>query len=145
MRLVRYAAEHVSRTQAWLDDPAVLAFTPVPEPVPADHAAGWLTRFQGAWAVVEADEVLGFACAPHVDLPRGEVELGYLVAPTARGRGVATFALSEMTAWAFEQGERCGYQLEGTLRSAYLKVGRRVDTTVWSRLVSDPEELESPD
>ena len=164
MRLVPYTAEHVASLQSWLDDPDVVAFTPVPEPVPADHAAGWLTRFPdgGAWAILDEDEVVGFACAPALDRVRGEAELGYQVAPSARGRGVATFALTELTAWAFAEGmhrialhinddnlasksvaRRCGYVLEGTLRSSYLKPGRRVDTEIWSRLVSDPKALES--
>ena len=30
--------------------------------------------------------------------------------------------------------QRCGYELEGTLRAAYFKQGRREDTEIWSRL-----------
>lgn len=163
MRLVAYAAEHVDAVQALISDEAVLAFTPVPEPVPVGHAAGWLERFSDgtAWVVLDGDAVVGFGCAPHCDLQRGEAELGYLVHAAARGRGVAGFALREMTLWAFEKGvvrvelrinhdnaasrrvaERCGYQLEGLLRDCYLKPGRRVDTTIWSRLVSDPNPVE---
>jgi RimJ/RimL family protein N-acetyltransferase len=85
------------------------------------------------------------------------VELGYVVAEQARGRGVATSALALLTAWAFEHAEahriellisvenlasqrvaeRCGYMLEGVLRSAYVKPGLREDTQIWSRLSSD--------
>ena len=32
--------------------------------------------------------------------------------------------------------------MEGTLRAAHLKAGSRVDTTVWSRLPSDPKVVE---
>ncbi len=164
MRLVPYAPEHVASIQAWLNDPEVVANTPVPEPVPDGHAAGWLTRFVdgGAWAILDGPEVVGFACAPRLDLVRGEAELGYQVAPTARGRGVARCALTELTRWAFDAGVfrielrinvenvasqrvagRCGYQREGMLRQSYLKPGRRVDTEIWSRLVSDPKPMES--
>jgi hypothetical protein len=31
-----------------------------------------------------------------------------------------------------------GYRLEGVLRNAYFKPGRRADTEMWSRLPSDP-------
>jgi RimJ/RimL family protein N-acetyltransferase len=164
VRLVPYAPEHVASIQAWMHDPEVQANTPVPEPVPDDHAAGWLTRFVdgGAWAILDGSEVVGFACAPRLDLVRGDAELGYQVAPTRRGRGVARFALTELTQWAFEAGvfrielhinhdnvasqrvaARCGYLCEGLLRQTYLKPGRRVDTQIWSRLVSDPQPMES--
>lgn len=163
MRLEPYGARHVAAVQALLDDPEVAAHTPVPEPLPPRHAAGWLERFATgpeplAWAVLDdGGAVVGFGCAPVADRVRGEVELGYLVGAAARGRGVATFVLTELTAWAFARGahrvqlhvnadntasqrvaRRCGYVLEGTLRQTWLKPGRRVDTTVWSRLVSDP-------
>lgn len=163
MRLAPYSSAHVAAVQALLDDPEVAAHTPIPEPVPPGHAAGWLARFgpgaEGrAWAVLDDDgTVVGFGCVPVADETRAEVELGYLVGAAARGRGVATFALTEMTAWALGWGahrvelrinadnvasqhvaRRCGYVLEGTLRQTWLKPGRRVDTTVWSRLVTDP-------
>ena len=34
--------------------------------------------------------------------------------------------------------ERCGYQLEGVMRSILAKQGRRSDAGLWSRLPSDP-------
>ena len=33
--------------------------------------------------------------------------------------------------------ERCGYVLEGVLRSMWIKPGVREDTQLWSRLVGD--------
>jgi RimJ/RimL family protein N-acetyltransferase len=81
-----------------------------------------------------------------------------MVVPSARGRGVATAILRELTAWALREGvqrceliisagntaservaERAGYVREGYLRSVYLKQGQRDDVTVWSRLPSDPD------
>lgn len=65
--------------------------------------------------------------------------------------------LRELTGWGAERVELrisadntasrrvaqwCGYVMEGTLRAAYLKAGSRVDTTVWSRLPSDPKVVE---
>ena len=84
-------------------------------------------------------------------------ELGYLVTPAARGRGVGTVAVHALTEWAFDKGmqrlellisvdnvaskrvaQRCGYVLEGVLRSTYLKQGLREDIEMWSRLPTDP-------
>lgn len=166
MRLVPYAQEHVEPTQAWLDDPHIRANTPIPEPVPADHAANWLTRFgddpeKEAWAVLDDDGmVIAFACAPLVSHERAEAELGYSVAAHARGKGVATWVLKELTAWALGWGaqrielhinadnvasrrvaERSGYVLEGTLRQSYLKPGRRVDTAIYALVAADRNAL----
>lgn len=77
------------------------------------------------WAILDFDgSVLGFACAPHLSKATGDVELGDIVNPIARGRGVATWVLPELTGWAFGWG------------------AERVDTTVWSRLPSDPKVVE---
>jgi [ribosomal protein S5]-alanine N-acetyltransferase len=37
--------------------------------------------------------------------------------------------------------ERCGYQLEGVMRSIHVKPGRRVDAGLWSRLPGDPRPV----
>jgi RimJ/RimL family protein N-acetyltransferase len=102
--------------------------------------------------------MVGFAVAPVIDTVAATAELGYGVAGWARGRGVATATLSKLTAWAFTElgmvrlellidvdnpgsqrvAENCGYTCEGVLRSMYVKPGRRTDTQIWSRLVTDP-------
>jgi RimJ/RimL family protein N-acetyltransferase len=151
-----------------LGDPEMLRFTRIPEPVPADFAETWFARYERGradgtrmnFAVVEGRErtLVGFAVAPVIDTEAATVELGYGVASWARGRGVATAALRELTTWAFTElgmvrcellidvdnagsqrvAERCGYTFEGVLRSVYVKPGRRTDTQIWSRLVTDP-------
>ena len=85
------------------------------------------------------------------------MELGYIVHPAARGRGVATQALILLTRWAFEElgalraylfidvenapslrvAQRAGYVREGLLRSVHLKQDLRGDAELWSRLPSD--------
>ena len=79
-----------------------------------------------------------------------------MVAPAARGRGVATEALRLLTDWAFGLGmlraelhisvdnvaskrvaERNGYRLDGVLRSLWFKGDLREDTEIWSRLPTD--------
>jgi RimJ/RimL family protein N-acetyltransferase len=85
-------------------------------------------------------------------------ELAYVVAPEARGRGLAPRALRAFGEWAFIElglqrlqlriepenevshavALRAGYQREGTLRSAFVVRGRRADVVVYSRLPTDP-------
>jgi RimJ/RimL family protein N-acetyltransferase len=150
-----------------LDDPELLRFTRVPEPVPPGFARIWLDRCEEArgngsreaFAIVdEQGSFLGLALAPTIDREGRTAELGYVVAPAARGRGVATEALRQLTAWAFAElamlrlelmisvenraskrvAERCGYVREGVLRSLHVKQGLHEDTEIWSRLATDP-------
>ena len=165
IRLELFNETHVAAVEEMLSDPDVLRFTRVPEPVPAGFAATWLERYEEArrngtreaFAIVENGDVLGLALAPRIDRETQTAELGYSVAAAARGRGVATEALRQLTSWAFAElgmvrlellisvanpasqkvAERCGYVREGVLRSTYVKPGRRDDTGIWSRLASD--------
>ena len=167
MELRPLAASDVDDVTELIADPTTLHFTRVPEPPPEGFAQGWYERYaQGretrskeAFAIVGDDGTfLGLALAPAIDAEAGEAELGYIVAAHARGRGVASEALAQLTRWAFEErgiqrayliidvdnpaskvvAERAGYSLEGVMRSTYLKQGRRSDTELWSRLPSDP-------
>ena len=167
MQLRLLAADDVDDVTELISDATTLRYTRVPEPPPEGFAQGWYERYeQGresrskeAFAVVGDDgEFLGLALAPAIDEEAAEAELGYIVAAHARGRGVASEALRLLTAWAFEQrgirrayllidvdnaasskvAERAGYQLEGVMRSAYIKQGRRGDTQLWARLPGDP-------
>ena len=150
-----------------LRDGDVLRFTRVPEPVPAGFARTWLESYEegrregtrDAFAVVEGDaDFVGLALAPQISREDRTVELGYVVDPSARGRGVATEALRLLTDWAFTDleamrvelwidvvnaaskrvAERCGYVREGVLRSIHFKHGRRSNFEIWSRLPTDP-------
>ncbi|MGH3071821.1 MAG: GNAT family N-acetyltransferase [Gaiellaceae bacterium] len=161
------AQRHLPALELVIEDPAILANTRVPEPVPAGFVGTWLERYEEgrrdgtreAFAIEGDDDTfLGLALVPRIERPARTVELGYLLAPAARGRGVATEALMQLTEWAFAElgairielliathnepskrvAERCGYVREGVLRSAHLKQEVRQDTEVWSRLRSDP-------
>jgi RimJ/RimL family protein N-acetyltransferase len=166
IELVLFEPRHVASFEEMVDDPEVAQHTPLPSPPPAGFGTAWLARYESArkdgtreaFAVVEGDELLGVALAPSIDVEGREIELGYLVAARARGRGVATQSLRLLTEWAFGElrmarasllinvgneasrrvAQRCGYTYEGTLRSTFLKDDRRVDTEVWSRLPDDP-------
>ena len=173
MQLRPLAASDVDDVDELIQDPDTLRFTRVPEPPPEGFAKQWYARYeQGretssreAFAIVDDDGgFLGLALAPTIDAEAAEAELGYMVAAHARGRGVASEALRQLTDWAFEQrgiqrayllidvdnpasgkvAERAGYRLEGVMRSTYLKQGRRGDTQLWSRLPHDPPITTAP-
>jgi RimJ/RimL family protein N-acetyltransferase len=165
--LVPFGEEHLAGVEEMLDDPDLLRFTRIPEPVPPGFARTWFDRYaeargdgsREAFAIVgDAGEFLGLALAPQIDRETRTAELGYVVVPAARGRGVATEALRQLTDWAFAElgmlrlellisvenagskkvAERCGYVREGVLRSFYVKQDLREDTEIWSRLATDP-------
>jgi RimJ/RimL family protein N-acetyltransferase len=166
IRLERFGERHLDGLAPILDDPDVLRFTRVPEPVPPGFARTWLERYEEGrregtregFAIVGDDELLGLAVVPRIDREARTAELGYVVAPAARGRGVATETLRLLTEWAFRElgaerlelyigvanepskrvAVRCGYVFEGVLRSLWFKDDRREDTELWSRLPSDP-------
>jgi len=150
-----------------VDDRDVRRFTRIPDPPPPDFAQTWFAAYERgrddgsreAFAIVDGDGTfLGLALAPYIERDTGTVELGYVVVPEARGRGVATAGLRMLTDWAFRQlgaerlellisvengaskrvAEHCGYRYEGTLRSLHVREGFREDTEMWSRLPGDP-------
>jgi RimJ/RimL family protein N-acetyltransferase len=168
MELRRLTAADVGDIQELIADPDTLRFTRIPEPPPEGFAQDWYERYEAGhatgeramFAIVGDDGAFaGLALAPELDEQAAEAELGYIVAAHARGRGLASAALAELTRWAFEErgilraylmidvdnpaskrvAERAGYTREGTLRSTYVKQGRRSDTELWSRLPGDPE------
>ncbi len=167
MRLEPLSAAHLPGLTALTADAEAIRFTRLPEPVPDGFAATWLARYESGradgtafgFAALDHDgRFLGVGLAPHVDAEAREVELGYIVAPAARGRGVATEIVRRLTGWAFAElgalrvyllidlenaaslrvAERAGYVHEGVLRSVHLKQDRRIDQAVWSRLPTDP-------
>jgi RimJ/RimL family protein N-acetyltransferase len=102
---------------------------------------------------------LGYGAAIRLQLAARQGELGFMVAPHARGQGVATRTLKPLTDWCFKElglirlelrintrneasvnvAAANGYRLEGVLRSVHLKRDQRVELGIWSRLWSDPE------
>ena len=166
VRLEPLSADHVAGLDAIAMDPDVQRNTYVPSPPPADFGKSWLERYEQGredgtregFAIVDSEDgsFLGIAVAVRIDEEANEAELGYILAPEARGRGSATEALRQLTEWGFARGlqrlelrgdadnvasrrvaERCGYTLEGILRSVYFKEGRRSDMFIYSRLPSD--------
>ena len=149
------------------DEEGVLRYTRVPDPVPPGSEHEWLEFYEEgrregkreAFAVVDADDgsFLGLGLAFGIDREGRQLELGYVVAPEARGRGVATRTLELLTQWGFSEldalrielrisadneaskrvAANVGYRYEGTLRSSHHKGGIRIDATIWSRLAGE--------
>lgn len=152
-------------------DPAVQRWTRVPSPYRSDDAIAYVTDFvPKSWESGRAapfgvfDAVSGEGLATvglvSMDLADGLAEVGYWVAPWARGRGVATAATLAVAGWAFgtlgvarltwmaEVGnvgsravaERAGFTVEGTLRDRIRRRdGSRADAWIGSLLPGDLE------
>lgn len=166
--LTPFGESHLAAISALVDDPATKRFTRIPVPPPPGFARAWFDMYEmgrrdgtrEAFAIVDDEDgaFLGLALAPVIERDDRTVELGYVITPTARGRGVASEALRQLTDWAFAElgAERsellisvdnegskrvaanAGYIREGVLRSMHVKQGIREDTEIWSRLPSDP-------
>lgn len=149
-------------------DPEIARFIPLlPSPYTRDDALEFITKSVPAtWENGGADfviadpgtgEVLGTALLKPPDR-FGVTEVGYWLAPWARGRGAATAAVRALAERAFAAGVpritliaevenvasqqvayRCGFEREGVLRGAgSVRDGVRADLAVFGRLASDP-------
>ena len=167
VRLEQIGEQHLDGLAALGRDPVVRRNTRVPEPWPEGFEWQWLDVYEQGhrdgtrlgFAIVDAEtgSFLGLAGLVSIEPEAGQGEIGYIVAPEARGRGIATRALSLVTSHALGDlglervelliatdntpsirvAERCGYRLEGVSRSFYLKPGRRTDMARYSRLRTD--------
>ena len=102
----------VDRVTALCQDPAIHEWTTVPSPYARPDAEGFLTRLvpegwargtQWNWSVRQADDDL---LVGMVGLARGDdgaAELGYWLAPGARGRGLMGRAVALVVATAFDR------------------------------------------
>jgi RimJ/RimL family protein N-acetyltransferase len=164
------AQRHVGFYETLILEPDVIRFTMVPTRADASFTSDWIARYERGWeegsragfAIVDLDgEPIGFAGLFGLEEPGAEGEIGYIVGPAARGRGVAVRAVALLTRWGFEElglerielridtdnvpsatvAERAGYHLDGVLRSKHFKEGLRANLGVWSRLRSDAPKL----
>lgn len=124
--------------------------------------AGWETRWDdekdASWAITEhEDRPIGQVGLRAVSLSEGSAELSYWVLPDARGRGVAVRAARALTRWAFDVlglhrvvlqhstanvascrvATKLGFQVEGTLRSAWIQADGRHDVHTHACLRTD--------
>ncbi|MGJ6961790.1 GNAT family N-acetyltransferase [Streptosporangium sp. G11] len=162
-------AEAIARACA---DPEIVHFLPlIPVPYTRDDALQYMERCQEEWQTGGAPFAIADAATGEwvgniglMARPRGGVEIGYLVAPWARGRGVATAATAALTAWGFGHGaERvelfanvenlasqrvalaAGFHREGVRRGAEeQRDGTRGDLVAFARLRGDSGERVTP-
>jgi RimJ/RimL family protein N-acetyltransferase len=151
-------------------DPLIQHFTFVPPAYTEAHARDWVgsgprerERGEALSLVITPadghDGLLGTVALLRPDWPHRAAEVGYWVAPSARGRGAATRAVRLLAPWAIRSlglrritaeidveneasqrvAERAGFTREGVLRSAIEAKGRRWSVAVHSLL---PEDLE---
>ncbi|MFG1703241.1 GNAT family N-acetyltransferase [Nonomuraea sp. M3C6] len=146
-------------------DPVTVRFMPLlPVPYRLEHAREYLKGAAARWegggaefAITENDQFVGSIGVQSPD-HWGVVELGYLVAPWARGKNVAATAARAVTDWLFDHGVRrielqaevenvaslrvaykAGFREEGRRRDAkQLRDGRFVDFITFGRLSGDP-------
>ncbi|GAA1020457.1 hypothetical protein Aple_088840 [Acrocarpospora pleiomorpha] len=149
-------------------DPEIARFIPlIPVPYTRADALFWKNKLaEHAWAEDGADFVMA---DPATDEPQGvigvkppdrfgNVEVGYWVAPWARGKGIATAATRAVSAWRFAQGAQrldlladienlgsqkvamaSGFVREGIRRGAgSRRDGSRCDMVAFARLATDP-------
>ena len=153
---------------AMAQDTAIRMWNPLTSVTDEETARAWCLRWSGwdgstspVWGVFDADAagLLGTISLFDIDMRNTSAEIGYRVAPWARGKGVATAALQSVADWAFgtlgltrlqllhglENAASCrvaqksGFRLEGVLRSSYRYGDEELhDEHLHARLSSDP-------
>jgi len=120
----------------------------------------WSSGTHASWAIADPGTraLIGSVSLFQIDREQGDAEIGYWVAPTARGRNAAAQAVDAVCGWAFATlpldrielrhaveneasarvAEKARFTLEGRLRRSYrYGDGIRHDELVWSRLCDD--------
>jgi RimJ/RimL family protein N-acetyltransferase len=145
-------------------DPAVTRWYGVPEPYTDRHAdrlvhriapLEWARGAEAMFAITGADDTWVGTADLRVDgTDPGCGEVGFVVAPDARGRGHATAAVRLLVRWGFEElglsrvqwraevgnhasrrvAEKAGFTVEGLLRQVAGEDGRRYDCWIGSTM-----------
>jgi ribosomal-protein-alanine N-acetyltransferase len=128
-----------------------------PHPYTRRDAEEWLRHVRNDspplnFAIEEGGEAVGgIGLIPGTDVDRVSAEVGYWLGRGAWGRGLATRAVTSLTAWAFATFdlarlfatpfsfnpasarvlEKAGWRREGVLRNAVVKEGRIADLLVY--------------
>jgi RimJ/RimL family protein N-acetyltransferase len=166
IRLIPLTPAHKPELETLVLDEGVRTYTRVPTEPSADFVETWFGFYDNGWrdgsragfAVETHDgEFLGLGMFVRLESEGRQGEIGYVIGPAARGRGMATRTLRLLTEWGFSElelerielwidvtntaservAERVGYVREGVLRSYWFKEDIRCDFGVWSRLRGD--------
>jgi RimJ/RimL family protein N-acetyltransferase len=169
VRLRPYRRSDADDLVAGLNDELTRRFTPgIPNPYTRADAGWWIDQgapraFKtggAAYAIADptTDRLVGGIGLSNPRPDKALAEIGYWVAPQARGRGVATEAVSALAAWAAEQeihrldlytalenvaSQRvaiaAGFRREAVLRGVMPgRDGGWEDRVLWARLAGDP-------
>lgn len=152
-------------------DLETLRWLPIPRPYTLANAEWFIGTFAPAlresgagivFAIQSAGRLAGVVDLKHVNWASRVAEVGYWVAPWARGRGVASRASRALAEWAicdhgFERvelfaatgniasqraAEKAGFVREGVARNAGYVHGGRVDLVLFSLV---PDDLQRPE
>jgi RimJ/RimL family protein N-acetyltransferase len=132
-----------------------------PHPYTRKDAEAWIAHCSNLQEPIlqfaidlDGEPVGGIGLETFGDVHRLTAEVGYWVAEPFWGRGIATAALIETTAYAFDRFpferlqamvfawnsrsarvlEKAGYTLEGTLQRSIFKDGRLIDSLLYARV-----------
>jgi RimJ/RimL family protein N-acetyltransferase len=118
----------------------------------------WTTGDHASWALVDGAELLGSISLHRIDRVQDDGEIGYWIAPAARGRGLAGRAAETVCRWGFADlglhriqlfhaveneasarvAEKARFTCEGRLRESHrYDDGVRHDELLWARLAAD--------
>jgi RimJ/RimL family protein N-acetyltransferase len=165
-----YVAADLSDLRAAFADPLVKTWNPGPsdDDESGTMAAAWMSErndwsngSHASWAVGAADgRLLGSVSLHKIDHEQNDAEVGYWLAPWARGHGWGALAVAAAARFGFERlhlhrlhlfhaveneascrlATTAGFALEGLLRESYrFADGRYHDEHLHGRLADDPE------
>src|SRR5665647_1787424 len=129
-------------------DPETLRWLPIPRPYTLANAEWFIGTFAPAlresgagivFAIQSAGRLAGVVDLKHVNWAYKVAEVGYWVAPWARGRGVASRATRALAEWAICDH---GFVREGVARNAGYVHDGRVDLVLFSLV---PDDLQRSD
>ena len=169
--LVAPAQSDVDRIAELCADPAIARWTTVPSPYRREHALGFVTSVVPdgwasgrvcTWAVRTGDVLVGMISLGDIHQHRGEI--GFWLAPEARGRGVMSEATQLVLDYGFAPApeglalreivwralagnaasaavaRRAGFRWEGVVAEGAEQRGERFDEWRATLLPADPRE-----
>jgi RimJ/RimL family protein N-acetyltransferase len=153
--------------RAFAEDPQLAVDWGIDETLDENLARRWWAEHEREWerdagrhfAIVEAgsDDFLGGLNFHHINLDHARAEVGFWLAPWARGRGIGGGAVYAACAWAFDRwglkriemttapdnaaslalARKLGFTREGVLRSRNRERGEHVDVVMLGVLAGE--------